>query len=70
MRKSISDRFMERARTRREDLGITQCKLAQQLMISQAALSTWETGRRSSITLDEAARISDLLGVDLADMIR
>jgi DNA-binding transcriptional regulator YiaG len=52
-----------RIRTLREAGGLTQLDLATAIGVSQAAVSSWETGNSLNLKLQTFLRILDVLGV-------
>jgi Zn-dependent peptidase ImmA (M78 family)/transcriptional regulator with XRE-family HTH domain len=65
----ISNAVGARIRELREGNGITQSELARRLGRTQAALSLWESGRRSP-ALEDLFAVAEALGVDAANLLR
>jgi transcriptional regulator with XRE-family HTH domain len=49
----------------RQRAGLTQHELAERSGVSRTAIASIETGQRSGITLDNALRLADTLGVSV-----
>jgi transcriptional regulator with XRE-family HTH domain len=62
-RRVINDRLGTRIRTLREAGGLTQTDLALAVGVTQAAVSSWETGNPLNLKLQTFLRILDVLGV-------
>ena len=62
-RRVINDRLGTRIRTLREAGGLTQTDLALAVGVTQAAVSSWETGNPLNLKLQTFLRILDALGV-------
>lgn len=54
----------ERIRRARQERGLTQDQLAEEVGVSRSAVAQWETGRAGQLT-GNLARIADVLGVGL-----
>jgi transcriptional regulator with XRE-family HTH domain len=59
----INERLGTRIRTLREAGGLTQTDLALAVGVTQAAVSSWETGNSLNLKLQTFLRILDVLGV-------
>ena len=54
-----------RMRSLRMRAGLTQHELAERSGVSRTAIASIETGQRSGITLDNALRLADALGISV-----
>lgn len=61
----MSDSFGSRVREKRKQLHLTQVDLGEKAGIAQSRISTIEAGNAKDISLDEAAKIADKLGVSI-----
>jgi transcriptional regulator with XRE-family HTH domain len=58
-------RLGRRLRQFRLRAGLTQVELAERSGVSRTLIASIETGQRSGITLDNALRLADVLGVSV-----
>lgn len=56
-------------RKRRQDLGLTQCELAEKLQCRQSTVSGWERGERMPRVAD-LYRLAEVLGCKAADLMQ
>lgn len=60
---------LNRIREARQQKRVSQAKLAQAIGVTPSQVSRFESGKRR-IHLDEARKIADVLGLDLAEILR
>ena len=62
--KNMETQFGDRLKSLMDEKGIKQQFVADALGVARNTVSNWVTGR-SRVTIDEASRLADVLGVDL-----
>lgn len=62
--------FPERIKQLRKDAGLTQRQLADFIGVSKAAVSCWETGVRDTPAGKNLMRLSEVLGLDPAEIMK
>lgn len=56
-------------RNKRQELGLTQCELAEKLHCRQSTISGWERGERTPRVAD-LCRLAEALGCKAADLMQ
>jgi len=62
--------FPERIKQLRKEAGLTQRQLADFVGVSKAAVSCWETGVRNTPVGNNLVRLSEVLGLDPAEVMK